>query len=69
MTTDRPNRAHAAVVDDALALAEQQGVDAAAAFLAAHGVGFAVTCRVLKEPARRRAADFSQRSPAQRTAD
>jgi hypothetical protein len=38
-----------------LVLAEQQGVRVAAAFLAECGAGFALICRVLAEPARRRA--------------
>lgn len=55
MTTDRPNTELAAAVDHALMLAEGQGAQAAAAFLAAQGARFALTCRVLAEPARRRA--------------
>lgn len=50
----RPNTDLAAVVDQALALAEKQGARAAAAFLTARGAGFALTCRVLTEPERRR---------------
>lgn len=50
----RPNTDLAAVVDQALALAEKQGARAAAAFLTARGAGFALTCRVLAEPKRRR---------------
>lgn len=55
MTFDRPNTDLATAVDAALLLAEQHGVRAAAAFLAEHGAGFALTCRVLAEPGRRRA--------------
>lgn len=50
----RPNTGLAATVDQALDLAEEQGARAAAAFLTARGAGFALTCRVLAEPARRR---------------
>ena len=62
----RPNTDLAAVVDPALALAEKQGTRAAAAFLIARGAGFALTCRVLAEPERRRAdypADAGSSSP------
>ena len=51
MPTDRPNHTLAAVVDHALTIAD---VRAAAAYMADHGAGFALTCRVLVEPARRR---------------
>ena len=51
MPTDRPNINLAAAVDEARALAD---VRAAAAFLADRGAGFALICRVLAEPARRR---------------
>jgi hypothetical protein len=40
----------------ALLLVERAGVRLAAQFLARRGAGFALTCRVLAEPARRRAA-------------
>lgn len=53
---DRLNTELAAAVDAAIVLAEQQDVRTAAAFLADHGAGFALTCRVLAEPTRRRAA-------------
>lgn len=56
MLIDRPNTDLAAAVDVALLLAEQQGVRAAAAFLASRGAGIALICRVLQEPARRRSA-------------
>jgi len=52
--TGRPNTDLAAVVDQALVLAEKQGARAAAAFLTERGAGFALTCRVLAEPERRR---------------
>lgn len=54
MTTDRPNTDLAAVVDQALAVALEQGARAAAHFMEARGAGFALTCRVLAEPERRR---------------
>ena len=54
MTSDRPNTELAAAVDQALAVLEQQGPRAAADFLEARGAGFALTCRVLREPTRRR---------------
>lgn len=56
MTTDRPDIKLAEAVDQALAMVPEHGVQAAAAFLADRGAGFALTCRVLAEPARRRAA-------------
>jgi hypothetical protein len=37
---------------------ERQGRKAAADFLEGQGAGFAVTCRVLTEPSRRRAVDL-----------
>ncbi|NTB05821.1 hypothetical protein [Agrobacterium tumefaciens] len=55
VSTGRPNTDLAAVVDQALALAEKQGARAAAAFLTARSAGFALTCRMLDEPRRRRA--------------
>jgi hypothetical protein len=57
-TPDRPNTELAAAVDRALLLAAEQGARAAAAFLEQRGAGFAVTCRVLAEPSRRRAIDL-----------
>jgi len=54
MFTDRPNEQFAAVVDQALALAETRGVRVAASFLTQYGADFALICRVLQEPARRR---------------
>lgn len=57
--TDRLGTNLALAVDQALALAERQGVRAAAAYLVARGAGFALTCRVLAEPAWRRQADYS----------
>jgi hypothetical protein len=53
--TDRPNTQLAATVDQALIVLEQQGIGAAARFLEASGARFALICRVLAEPARRRA--------------
>jgi hypothetical protein len=53
MPTDRPNIELSRAVDHALTMAD---VRAAAAFLADQGAGFALICRVLAEPARRRAA-------------
>jgi hypothetical protein len=53
--TDRANTDLAAVVDQALAIALEQGRGTAARFLTDHGAGFALTCRVLAEPAQRRA--------------
>lgn len=50
---DRPNTELARAVDEALTMDD---VHAAAAYLVDHGAGFALTCRVLAEPARRRAA-------------
>jgi hypothetical protein len=64
MTTDRPNRALSADVDLALALVEQIGVHAAATFLASRGANFALTCRVLAEPVRRRASAVAAAPPA-----
>jgi hypothetical protein len=52
---DRPNTTLAATVDQALAVLEQRGARAAADFLQARGAGFALICRVVAEPARRRA--------------
>ena len=49
---DRPNTELATVVDQALVMADRL---AAAQFLEASGAGFALTCRVLAGPARRRA--------------
>jgi hypothetical protein len=63
MHTSRQNIEFAADVDQALALAKERGVRAAAAFLADHGAGFALTCRTLAEPARRRPA-ASPQAPA-----
>jgi hypothetical protein len=51
MPTDRPNTDLARAVDHALTMPD---VRAAAAFLADQGAGFALICRVLAEPARRR---------------
>lgn len=56
MTTDRPNRTLSADVELALLLVDLVGVRLAARFLARRGADFALTCRVLAEPARRRAA-------------
>jgi hypothetical protein len=51
MPIDRPNIELSRAVDQALTMAD---VRAAAAFLANQGAGFALICRVLGEPARRR---------------
>lgn len=53
MPTDRPNTELTRAVDEALTMRD---VRAAAAYLADHGAGFALICRVLAEPARRRPA-------------
>ena len=53
MELGRPNAELAAAVEHALAMDD---VRAAAAYLAEHGAGFALTCRVLTEPLRRRAS-------------
>jgi predicted ArsR family transcriptional regulator len=55
---DRPDTALAAAVDLALAVLEQDGARAAAAFLEQRGARFAMTCRVLAEPTRRRSVDL-----------
>jgi hypothetical protein len=55
MTTDRLNTDLAAAVDQAAAIHIELGPRAAAAFLEAQGAGFALICRVLEEPERRRA--------------
>lgn len=57
MRSDRPNRRLSSDVELALALAERAGVRIAARFLAKRGAGFAVICRVLADPARRRSHD------------
>lgn len=54
MTTDRPNADLALTVDLALLRADKLGVRAAAAFMASRGASFALICRVLAEPGRRR---------------
>lgn len=64
MHTDRPNTKLAATVDQALAMAEDQGLRAAAHFLEARGASFALTCRVLMEPARRRATGIDLVPPS-----
>jgi hypothetical protein len=51
---DRPNTELAAAVDHALTMDD---VHVAASFLAVYGAGFALICRVLAEPARRRQAE------------
>lgn len=60
MPTDRPNTALARAVDHALSMDD---VRAAAAYLADHGAGFALICRVLAEPARRRAQAVAAAPP------
>lgn len=54
LTTTRSNTDLAIAVDPALLLAQTKGAWRAAAFLEANGARFALTCRVLAEPARRR---------------
>jgi hypothetical protein len=54
MTTDRPNTDLAAAVNEALAVQLEHGRETAARFLMSQGAGFALTCRVLAEPGRRR---------------
>jgi hypothetical protein len=54
MDTARSNTDLAITVDLALLLARTKGPQRAAAFLTARGAGFALTCRVLADPARRR---------------
>jgi hypothetical protein len=54
MNTDRPNTTLAAAVEQAQAVADEYGVQAAARFLTEAGAGFALACRVLGEPGRRR---------------
>lgn len=54
MTSDRPNTILAVTVDQALDIYCELGRHAAAAFLESHGASFALTCRVLAEPERRR---------------
>jgi hypothetical protein len=51
----RPNTDLAAAVDRAQTVAIEQGTRAAARFLINNGAGFALACRVLAEPERRRA--------------
>jgi hypothetical protein len=64
MTTDRPNTPLAAAVDQALAVADEYGARAAARFLTEAGADFALACRVLAEPARRRACTHDLPSPS-----
>jgi hypothetical protein len=54
MNADRPNRTLSSDVELALILAERVGVQVAARFLTKRGAGFALTCRVLGDPDRRR---------------
>ncbi len=56
MSSDRLNRRLSADVDLALLLVDLVGARVAARFLAARGADFALICRVLAEPARRRSA-------------
>jgi hypothetical protein len=53
-STGRPNAELAEAVGLALVVLEEQGARAAADYLTKRGAGFALTCRVLAEPARRR---------------
>jgi hypothetical protein len=62
MAADRPNFTLADAVYHALAMPD---VRAAAAYLAEQGAGFALICRVLKEPARRRPGATTE-APAER---
>lgn len=54
-STDRPNANLAQIVDQALAVCLEHGRETAARFLMSRGAGFALICRVLAEPGRRRA--------------
>jgi hypothetical protein len=54
MTSDRPNTDLAAAINEALAVQLEHGRKTAARFLMSRGAGFALTCRVLAEPGRRR---------------
>lgn len=53
----RANSTLADAVDRALAIEIEHGARAAARFLTDNGAGFALTCRVLAEPGRRRALE------------
>jgi hypothetical protein len=59
MPADRQNSRLSADIELALALAETAGVHAAAKFLTKRGAGFALICRVLAEPTRRRSTESS----------
>lgn len=59
MDIGRTNTELAAAVVIALAIAPVLGVQMAARYLERSGAGFALTCRVLMQPARRRHAVFS----------
>ena len=63
MPADRPNTDLARAIDEALTMDD---VRAAAAFLADHGAGFALICRVLGKEARRRPAAMTA-APAARS--
>lgn len=63
MPTDRPNSRLSADVELALLMVDQVGVYVAARFLARRGAGFGLICRVLAEPARRRAVVASAPAP------
>lgn len=54
---DRPDSRLAADIELALLLAERAGVRLVARFLTRRVAGFALICRVLAEPARRRRID------------
>ncbi|MGJ7914815.1 hypothetical protein ACI48D_04960 [Massilia sp. LXY-6] len=54
-TTDRPNTTLAIDPDYALGIEIELGTRAGTAFPEQRGAGFALTCRVLAEPDRRRA--------------
>ena len=53
----RPDRATERLVNEGLAIAEQDGCPAAAAFMNGAGVPFRVIVRVLSEPAAQRRPD------------
>lgn len=50
----RPDVIRAAIIDQAILLAHQHGLDMADRYLSRHGVGLLTALRVLVSPARRR---------------
>jgi hypothetical protein len=54
-TLTRPDVIRAAVIERAIVLAQQHGLDVADRYLCRHGVGLLTALRVLVSPARRRA--------------